>query len=948
MGASESKLVFKQGIFRLSEERNIPANDPYWTGFWELPESVDDVFSLFSHSDIRRTRDSALENLETLILAVTSRLNVLKNHPSFPDPDLAPERDALNCIRVLTRLLPYVYEAEELTEWEEKFFWGMRRRRTRRAQVAGEVLFDDNQGDDTVPKDTQEQEFENAKPLAEELIDTLTDLLFYAGFTIPHLPNAKGKVTYAIWQSGVGCKTSIPTNKELESNRCEVLRLLLTMTSKAMYMPSGVLPVQGVRSITYIATCPDKQIVLSVLCSLINTTIKANTSAWRIPYDHVVRRDSKQTLVIYSLQFLLVLLLYPVPEGGNTPAPKNFYRHYLGRLHRPEDFQFLADGMTRVLSQPMQATTSYLPGSQKSVKWAPEMIMFFWEVLQCNKRFRAFIIESNRAHDFIILMLFYAIEHKTDTSKLGIVRMCVFVLQTMSVESTFGKNLNQKFEAQETLPASIRLTNFKGTYADFLITSVHTLITGSKGKLDAIYPALLAIINNMAAYVQNLSLVTSTRLVQLLTSMSTPSFLLANETNHSLLQALLESVNTMIEHQYTSNTNLIYALWRSRRRIEALRAFTLEGAQAEIERAAQRRKENALNDVSSGLSRTSTMETLVSPTRGGPMSPNAENGVDGTFAIGDSDDSDNEEPPTPSQSTQSMRTSRTPSIASSSVAEDHVPVQLLGMSEKARGKMPAGTPTFSRQNSTASLSATTTYTAGRGSFSPTPEWLESWLPELPLHTVITVINVLSTHPRASQRSNNSSRDDTANPSSVPSSRRSSLAHDDTTITDFRAQIPNTANHPAIAAVLSSPSPIRVHLFEWSPLSLGWYMSVLWSLIYTAEMTIAPASSTAATLTGKGAMAGPAGVWNGTNVKLFQVTTEGKREGPSLSQPRGAVDAVGSRLVQGVQGLNLGGLVGRVGGGGSGGGRSPSFQGSGQGLGQAQSNGEARPGTMREI
>lgn len=32
MGASESKLVFKQGIFKLSEERNIPANDPYWTG----------------------------------------------------------------------------------------------------------------------------------------------------------------------------------------------------------------------------------------------------------------------------------------------------------------------------------------------------------------------------------------------------------------------------------------------------------------------------------------------------------------------------------------------------------------------------------------------------------------------------------------------------------------------------------------------------------------------------------------------------------------------------------------------------------------------------------------------------------------------------------------------------------------------------------------------------
>ncbi len=92
------------------------------------------------------------------------------------------------------------------------------------------------------------------------------------------------------------------------------------------------------------------------------------------------------------------------------------------------------------------------------------------------------------------------------------------------------------------------------------------------------------------------------------------------------------------------------------------------------------------------------------------------------------------------------------------------------------------------------------------------------------------------------------------------------------------------------------------------------MSVLWSLIFTAEMTIAPTSSTAATLTGQGVMAGPVGVRNGTYVKLFQVATEGNREGPSLSAPRGAVDAVGSRLVQGVQGLNLGGLVGRVGAG----------------------------------
>lgn len=117
----------------------------------------------------------------------------------------------------------------------------------------------------------------------------------------------------------------------------------------------------------------------------------------------------------------------------------------------------------------MQATNSYLPGSQKTVKWAPEMLMLFWEALQCNKRFRSFIIDSKRSHDFIILCLFYAIEYKSDSSKQGMVRMCIFILQTMSVEPNFGRSLNTKFEAQDTLPPIIRIPGFRGSYADYLL-----------------------------------------------------------------------------------------------------------------------------------------------------------------------------------------------------------------------------------------------------------------------------------------------------------------------------------------------------------------------------------------------------------------------------------------------------------------------------------------------
>lgn len=213
------------------------------------------MFSLFSPVDIRRTRDTSLPNLETLILAITSRLFTLRHLPSFPDPELAPAKEALNCIRVLTRIIPFLYEADHLEVWEDKFFWGKRRKRFGRGHLAiPEVLFDESQmDDDTQPgaddTDSEEEKPLEGKPLAEELIDTLIDLLFFADFTLPHNERIKSKVTYSIWQSGVGCNTPMSSSKELEGNRIEVLRLLLTLSSKSMYMPARKLQTYPIRPV---------------------------------------------------------------------------------------------------------------------------------------------------------------------------------------------------------------------------------------------------------------------------------------------------------------------------------------------------------------------------------------------------------------------------------------------------------------------------------------------------------------------------------------------------------------------------------------------------------------------------------------------------------------------------------------------------------------------------
>ena len=99
------------------------------------------------------------------------------------------------------------------------------------------MLFDESQQEEE-PKAEEEERFEEVRPLGEELIDTLIDLLFYVNFTLPRTERSKSKVTYAIWQKGVGCNTLMSSSKELESNRTEILRLLLTLSSKSLYMPA--------------------------------------------------------------------------------------------------------------------------------------------------------------------------------------------------------------------------------------------------------------------------------------------------------------------------------------------------------------------------------------------------------------------------------------------------------------------------------------------------------------------------------------------------------------------------------------------------------------------------------------------------------------------------------------------------------------------------------------
>ncbi|KAF4520052.1 hypothetical protein B566_EDAN008340 [Ephemera danica] len=94
-----------------------PGDDVFWSQFWsESLNSVQDVFTLVPAAEIRALREEAPQNLATLCYKSVERL------VSAVDASCRTQRDhetVLNCVRLLTRLLPYIFEDPD---WRG-FFW---------------------------------------------------------------------------------------------------------------------------------------------------------------------------------------------------------------------------------------------------------------------------------------------------------------------------------------------------------------------------------------------------------------------------------------------------------------------------------------------------------------------------------------------------------------------------------------------------------------------------------------------------------------------------------------------------------------------------------------------------------------------------------------------------------------------------------------------------------
>ncbi|KAJ7098145.1 high-temperature-induced dauer-formation protein-domain-containing protein [Mycena belliarum] len=879
------KLGFRSspaGIAKLAAVRNIPEADSYWEQYIVLFDSASDVFSLITPHDIRRALLDAPENIATLIRVVASRLfNLISDHtfPASTNASVAAfassfiqagtgsserntTKEVLNCLRILQRVLPVVFEVEgEGSAFELEVLWKKVEIVEDTVQVASQTpqfVIEDEDDSDGEAKDSAAQakpkEKKELPSLGERLFSSITDLLFCCGFTLPtKIQVDHYKINYVIWEKGIGSTSDPGSSHAFDSNKTEVLRLLLVLLSRQIYIPpTALLSKPSLYTLHLVQKTPRRD-VLTVLCSLLNTAMNSPQAiptslggmAGKLPYNHLVFKgeDPRSSLVGICLQVLSVLLDFqsgPARDKltGNdeniSSAPTartNAFRYFLMKLHRTQDFAFVLDGIAGILEQQMATMNNLLPGARKSVPYINETVIFFWKMIELNKKFRGFLLESDKAMDLVAYLLCYALEIKDKAHQHGLCRALSYIIQTLSAEPSFGLKLTKPVKAQ--LPAK---WNAPGTAADFIINAVYAIVATTSGTLNSLYPALVIALSNSAPYFENLTVTASARLIQLFTSFSNPLFLLADEGHPRLLFFTLEIFNAVILHKLSANPNLIYGILSAHKTFEDLGTFTLSRGLREIRRVQLAKEEQARKVDLKGKGPRETDDDsqpheekakLLRDESGTALSRN--------------------EPAEVQETSPRQSHGQDPEISMVLPTSPTSEMSILA-SEKARGKMRARRSQSLDTNG--GLDRVAAAGVGRNGFVPTQEWVTSWQQGLPLDMVMLLVSEL-----------------------LPKVQEMQASRHRTTSTSAIVEFLGTVNLQHVLPPAPGLTPRR---FMWSDSSVIWLTSLIWGEIYVRGMT-------------------PLGIWNATNVRLFYV-----KHAPT--QQRQLTEAVSSVV---------GGLLGRT-------------------------------------
>uniref|UniRef100_A0A182RY23 Protein HID1 n=1 Tax=Anopheles funestus TaxID=62324 RepID=A0A182RY23_ANOFN len=886
MGNTDTKLNFRKAIVQLtSKSQPIDASDDaFWEQFWcEHNTPVQDVFALVPANEIRKVRDVMPKNLATLCYKATERMVRAVDNSCRTQGE---QQTVLNCVRLLTRILPYVFED---VQWKD-FFWS------------------------SLPSGSEKEET-GSVPLAQSLLNAICDLLFCPDFTVvgyrksgPEKAEELNSIDSCeyIWEAGVGFAQSPPRNGSMDSRRTELLKLLLTCFSETMYRPPTASDEPN-RWIVHF-TSADNRHALPLFTSLLNTVCAYDPVGIGVPYNHLLFTDTLEPLVEVCLQILIVTLDHDITSNG--PAQSSAYIHddstiadnlfinYLSRIHRDDDFQFILKGVTRLLNNPL--VQSYLPNSTKRLHCHQELLVFFWKICDYNKKFLYFVLKSSDVLDILVPILYHLNDSRADQSRVGLMHIGVFILLLLSGERNFGVRLNKPYTA--TVPMDIPV--FTGTHADLLITVFHKIIATGHQRLQPLFDCLLTILVNVSPYLKTLSMVASIKLLHLLEAFSTPWFLYSAPSNHHLVFFLLEIFNNIIQYQFDGNSNLVYTIIRKRQVFHALANLPTDAAG--IARCLSNRKGGSGGGTGASGGRTGGSSqgsgsrslaghddaadyqqrkaalTATGPAGGSIAGDESEEDRvvtrTGRLALHDADSrSEREEDARIGDEDarsdiveESMEGSRpaqeaepgtlkatlldTPNLAQITERESAHPSDLASPSSpdvptvaektvtasdeeepEANGtnkgagtdSSPSKTPSPLRRSVAQRGSLRVTPAPVHGAqvkqWQPAPEWVQSWRSKLPLQTIMRLLQVL-----------------------VPQVEKICI---DKGLTD-ESEILKFLQHGTLVGLLPVPHPILIRKYQANGGTTAWFRTYMWGVIYLRNVDPA--------------------VWYDTEVKLFEI------------------------------------------------------------------------------
>ncbi|KAK4056096.1 hypothetical protein OIO90_002827 [Microbotryomycetes sp. JL221] len=330
------------------------------------------------------------------------------------------------------------------------------------------------------------------------------------------------------------------------------------------------------------------------------------------------KQDVKGMLTTTCLQLLGQLMIQHAPPSTSSVTitnklntnenENNSFNHFISKLHRSRDFNLILNSClnnlekliqsktesfinlnTLPLSTTTSSTTTTTPNSSFSSTTnniggsIKEMLIVLWKCFELNSKLFQHLIETDKVVQLLIYLFTLCLEHKHDENEMGLVRLCIFLIQTISAQKGLNHCLNLPIELKSTLKQRYEIPSSSScTLSDFIIISIHQLIFKTNSKLNSLYLNLILILNNCSNSFKQLSESSSIRLGQLFLTFSNSKFLLMEEGNPRLIYYLLETFNNVIHFQLSDNPELIYVLLKCHKRFETLSTFTLNKAIKEI------------------------------------------------------------------------------------------------------------------------------------------------------------------------------------------------------------------------------------------------------------------------------------------------------------------------------------------------------------------------------